>query len=386
MADPARALALWLAGVMALAVLAMQVTPVLAPAMAASSGLPPSFVGAWSGGLWACALVGTVLAPALLARVDAWRLAQICLLACALGALAAATGHWAGLVVAAMLIGVAQGLEGPMASHLLAWHVAVPRRPLWFSVKQSGVQVGAIVASLALPGLAALLGWRAAAMAAAGMALAGAFALGWARRRLAAPTAPAGSGRWQSTIKALASRPALRWLALAAAAFGAIQVVLNGFFVVYAVTERGASLVQAGAWLGVAQTGGLLGRLGWGWLATRWGATMPFLFALGLIMAACSLSLGLGSPGWILLILFGLSASGWNGIFLAEVARLVPAHEAGSATAAVLLVMTIGLVAGPLVFSGLAAAGSFSSAFVAWGGVGLLGVAALLRAQRLTRS
>ncbi len=113
---------------------------------------------------------------------------------------------------------------------------------------------------------------------------------------------------------------------------------------------------------------------------------MPFLFVLGLIMAACSLSLGLGSPGWILLIFFGLSASGWNGIFLAEVARLVPAHEAGSATAAVLLVMTIGLVAGPLVFSGLAAAGSFSSAFVAWGGVGLLGVAALLRAQRLTRS
>lgn len=386
MADPARAVALWLAGVMALAVLAMQVTPVLAPAMAASSGLPPSFVGAWSGGLWACALVGTVFAPALLARFDAWRLAQFSLVACALGALAAATGHWAGLVVAAVLIGLAHGLEGPMASHLLAWHVAVPRRPLWFSVKQSGVQVGAIVASLALPALAALLGWQAAAVAAAGVALAGALALKWPQAHLTAPAAPTGSGRWQSTFETMTRRPSLRWLALAAAAFGAVQVVLNGFFVTYAVTERGASLVQAGAWLGAAQAGGLVGRLAWGWVASRWGATMPFLFMLGLIMAACSLSLGLGSPGWTLLVLFGLSASGWNGIFLAEVARQVPAHEAGSATAAVLLVMTLGLVAGPLVFSALAAANSLATAFAAWGGVGLLGVAALLRVQRLTRS
>jgi hypothetical protein len=51
-----------------------------------------------------------------------------------------------------------------------------------------------------------------------------------------------------------------------------------------------------------------------------------------------------------------------------------------------MLVMTLGLVAGPLVFSAWRRANSLATAFAAWGGVGLLGVAALLRVQRLTRS
>jgi predicted MFS family arabinose efflux permease len=100
-------------------------------------------------------------------------------------------------------------------------------------------------------------------------------------------------------------------------------------------------------------------------------------------MAACSLLLGLRGPQWLLLVVFGLSASGWNGIFLAEVARQVPPAQAGLATAAVLVMMTLGLVLGPLVFSAVAARCSFATAFAAWGGVGLLGVAALLQARRL---
>jgi MFS family permease len=381
MGGSARPVSLWLAGVMALAVLSLQVVPVLAPAIGGGPGLDPAVVGVFNSGVWAAALAGTLAAPRLLARVDAWWLTRGCMVLCAFGVACVASGHTAGLIVAALLIGLAQGIEGPTASHLLAAHVSAPSRALWFSVKQSGVQVGAIVASFSLPFLAALAGWRMAAFAVVLLAASGALLLNRPARRHAIASAAHAGGGGAGVLSQLRASSLLRMLALAAAAFGSMQIVLNGFFVSYAVHERNASLVQAGAWLGAAQVGGLVGRIAWGWLAVRLGAIMPVLLALGLTMSACALLLGLYGPQWALLVAFGLSASGWNGILLAEVARQAPQGQTAAATAAVLVLMTIGLVAGPLAYSAVAARYSFGTAFVAWCGVGLLGVAGLLRAQ-----
>ena len=389
--DPAASVSLWLAAVMAMAVLCLQVVPVLAPTIAADAGLPATFVGAYGGGLWAAALISTAAAPALLARFGAWSLAQACLWLCVGGVLAATSvtgsGQAAGLVLAAVLIGLGHGLEGPVASHLLAASVPVPRRPLWFSIKQAGVQLGAVGASLSLPIVATQLGWRAAGWWAAGAAGVLALLLLRPRRAHPVPRAAAGSGNPLAALAALHRMPALRWLAVAAAAFGAVQICLNSFFVTFAVRERGATLVTAGAWLAAAQVGGLVGRVFWGWRGNRMPSVMPLLLALGSGMSLCAALLGgfgtrLPEPLlWPLLLAFGLTASGWNGIFLAEVARQVPAAEAGTATAAVMVVMTLGLVAGPLVFSALAAMGSFAGAFIAWGVLGALGVVALLQAR-----
>ncbi|MCU0918988.1 MAG: MFS transporter [Burkholderiaceae bacterium] len=389
--DSAAAVSCWLAAVMALAVLCLQVVPVLAPRIAADTALPPTFIGAYSGGLWAAALVGTAAAPALLARFDAWTLARACLALCAAGVLAATSGHPAALVLAALLVGLGHGLEGPVASHLLAAHVPVPRRPLWFSVKQAGVQVGAVAASLSLPGLATLFGWPVASAWAAAITVMLALLLALPRRVHAVPRAPTGGSHPLVALSTLTRLPVLRWLAVAAAAFGAMQICLNSFFVTFAVRERGATLISAGAWLAAAQLGGLVGRLFWGWRGNHMRSVMPLLLALGAGMSVCSALLGafgtcMPEPLlWPLLVAFGLTASGWNGIFLAEVARQVPAPQAGTATAAVLLVMTAGLVAGPLVFSALAATLSFASAFTAWGALGALGVVALLQARRARR-
>jgi MFS family permease len=380
--DPARAVAVWLAGVMALAVLALQAVPVLAPAIGGAAGLAPGFVGAFNAGVWAAALVATGVAPWLLAQVPAWRLTQACLLLCAAGLACVAGGHAVWLVLAALCIGLAQGLEGPVSSHLLAAHVPPPRRPWLFSVKQSGVQLGALAASLTLPAVAAAAGWRAAVLLAAACVAASALLLRRPAGQHAVALATPARGGMLAALCLLRRAPVLRALALAAAAFGAMQVVLNGFFVSYAVHEHGASLVQAGGWLGLAQAGGLVGRLAWGWTAGRLAASMPVLLGLGVVMSLCALLLGLWGPQWLLLCAFGLSASGWNGIFLAEVSRHVPASQAGLATAAVLLVMTLGLVGGPLLFAAIGSVASLAVAYCAWSGVGMLGVLALLVAMR----
>jgi MFS family permease len=180
-------------------------------------------------------------------------------------------------------------------------------------------------------------------------------------------------------------------MALAAGAFAATQVCLNGWFVTWAVAERQVSLVQAGQWLACAQAGGFAGRILWGWVASRTGRPAAVLRLLGGVTTACALLLGLVGTGlsdawlWPLLALFGLTAAGWNGVFLAEVAQRVPPTEVGSATGAVMVVMTAGLVAGPLAFGVVGAMVGFSTAYVMMAVVALFGVIVLPRAEAARR-
>src|SRR5699024_491846 len=45
------------------------------------------------------------------------------------------------------------------------------------------------------------------------------------------------------------------------------QAVLNTFIVLYAFESLSLSLVLAGILLGIAEVGGAVGRVGWGWLS-----------------------------------------------------------------------------------------------------------------------
>jgi hypothetical protein len=60
--------------------------------------------------------------------------------------------------------------------------------------------------------------------------------------------------------------------------------------------------------------------------------------------------------------LFGLTAAGWNGVFLAEVAREAPPGEIARVTGGVMITAYAGLIAGPVAFSAAAAAAATLSA------------------------
>ena len=106
-------------------------------------------------------------------------------------------------------------------------------------------------------------------------------------------------------------------LALAAMPFSAMQVGLNVFLVTYGVTVLKLDLVSAGLLLAVAQTGGLIGRIGFGLLATR-APGWTTMMALGFAMSALAVLVGFAEPTWpwpVLLTLsfcFGVAASGWK--------------------------------------------------------------------------
>ena len=81
------------------------------------------------------------------------------------------------------------------------------------------------------------------------------------------------------------------------------------------------------------------------------------------------------SSPWILfpvLVIFGASAIGWNGVFLAQVARLAPAGQASVATGGTLCITFFGVVLGPPLFGVLA--GVLSSYGASYGVLGLLGL------------
>ena len=84
------------------------------------------------------------------------------------GLLAAALASGYGtLLVALAVTGLAQALANPATNLLVADRVPGPQRALAIGVKQSGVQLAAFAAGLALPPLAAVAGWRAGMAAAA---------------------------------------------------------------------------------------------------------------------------------------------------------------------------------------------------------------------------
>jgi nitrate/nitrite transporter NarK len=148
-----------------------------------------------------------------------------------------------------------------------------------------------------------------------------------------------------------------------------------GSFLVVFLTERvGLTVSSAGAALSIAMIAGTVGRILWGILADNWMAPRTVLGALGAIMAVSAFIMATVTPVWpyaLLLIVsfvFGASAIGWNGVYLAEVVRNAPQGTAGAATGASLAMTYAGVVFLPTIFWLIVhASGSYPAAFVAVG-------------------
>ena len=99
-------------------------------------------------------------------------------------------------------------------------------------------------------------------------------------------------------------------------------------------------------------------------------------FATAMFATGASTSL----YGGLLALSLGITASGWNGIFLAEVARLAPSGRVAEATAAVLMTSYTGLLAGPSVVAG--AADTLSLSYAGLAGLTVLATLTLIGARR----
>jgi MFS family permease len=342
-----------LAAMMALQMLT--IVALLAPSvMAPRIGIGAATLGLYATAACTTGMITTFIGGILVGRQGSFRMATLCtLVVLGASALSAFAGASALLIVAGVILGCAYGPETPASSAVLSRITPPATRPLVFSLRQTGNQIGAMLGSLALPWLAAadpFYGY-AAIMAAAVVAM---VAFEVLRPTYDPLVQGAVAIRLSDAVRVLLHSRDLQRLAIASMPYSALQIVLNSFLVIYAVDKLGLDLIAAGLLLAVAQGGGLIGRLLFGFVATRYVSAWATLTALGIGMSICAVLVALMDASWSWPVLhavafaFGVTASGWNGVFLAEVARLSPEGRVAEATGAVLVSGFCGLVLGPL--------------------------------------
>jgi fucose permease len=174
------------------------------------------------------------------------------------------------------------------------------------------------------------------------------------------------------------SHPRLRELALTSFSYSGMQMCMGSFLVVFLADRMSLTVSAAGAALSIAMVAGSIGRILWGVVADNWMSPRTMLGWLGAIMALSAFVTASMTPSWpyvvvlVVSFIYGASAIGWNGVYLAEVVRMAPPGKAGSATGASLAMTYAGVVFLPTVFWAIIHfSGSYAAAFVAVGSLTL---------------
>lgn len=356
-----------------------QTLPVIAPLVTSDAGLSPERIGNLSSLVSFGTVMFLLMGGPVLVRLGPVRTLQLGAAISVLGLGFAATGWLPALLLASFILGVGYGPSPPAGSRILAKTAPKEHRTLIFSVKQAGAPAGGVLAGLITAPIAAAWGWQAALIvlvaAALGAAaliqpLRGALDVERDPQRKVTPRELLRPSTLAAPVAALGLDPMLPVLTALAISFAMVQGSLFSFSVTWMVEARGLSLVEAGSAYAAMQGAGVVARIFLGWLADRTGTPTRNLvfqgFAAAVLVAAYA-NLPLGAPPWALWLAAaaaGFMGASWNGIYLAEVARLAPPDRVGDATSGSTLFTFLGYVVGPSVFSLVVTlTGSWSLAF-----------------------
>ena len=361
--------------IQAMVSMALLTLPAMAPAVARALAVPSTLVGAYVALCYFAAMLSSLVGGTLVRRLGAIGVSQLGLGLCAVGLALCALPWLPAVALGALCIGAGYGPITPASSHLLALTTPAHRMSLVFSIKQTGVPAGGMLAGALVPGLSLWLGWQGTLMAVAGVCALCAALAQPLRAALDADRQPAQPLALQALFKPIGmvlGQPSLRALAACSFLFSAVQVSTTAYMVTYLNESLGMTLLAAGAALSVSQLAGVVGRIAWGAVADRGLGPRNTLMLLATLMMVGSVLTALLQPQWPTLLiwaivaLLGASAIGWNGVYLATVARQAPPGQAGVATGGTLLFTFMGVVCGSPAFGALAgASGSYRIAFAA---------------------
>lgn len=361
--------------IQAMVSMALLTLPAMAPVAARALGVSTTLVGSYVALCYLTAMLASLVGGTLVRRLGAIRVSQLGLLLSAFGLLLCAIPWLPAVALGALFIGAGYGPITPASSHLLARTTPAERMALVFSVKQTGVPAGGMLAGALVPGMALALGWQGALAVVAVLCLGSAALSQPLRAPLDAdrqPAQPLALAALLQPVRMVLGHKPLAVLAACSFLFSAVQVAVTAYMVTYLNESVGMTLLAAGAALSVSQLAGVVGRIAWGAVADHGLGPRNTLILLALLMIAGSLLTALLQAGWptaliwAIVALLGASAIGWNGVYLATVARQAPPGQAGTATGGTLMFTFMGVVCGSPAFGALAgASGSYRVAFAA---------------------
>jgi MFS family permease len=250
----------------------------------------------------------------------------------------------------------------------------VRERGIAMGVKQMGLTLGGLVAALALPAIAAMLGWR-YAIGACSVVVALPVALGWRPlgafrpgAREAGPAAivgPTGSSWWW------ARRPALVVFFATGFVLGMVQAAVLSYLPLFTIQALGFDKIGAGLLVAASQAGGAVSRLALGAASDRWftgrrSMWLAFTGAVGAVIFTVYALWAAASPltAGVLAFATGVGAYGWVGIFFVISAEAGGPRQAGLLSGVAFAAIVLGLLVGPPIFGLLLEA--FNSYAVAW--------------------
>jgi cyanate permease len=332
----------------------------VAPRAAQELGISAALVGYQVGLSFFGGMQTALFGGALVRRLGAARTSQAALWLVGGGAALSSLGTVATLAAGALVMGWGYGITNPAASHLLSRAPTTRNMNLIFSIKQCGVPIGAMLAGVLMPPITLWAGWRVALFALAVLAIV--FSASLQPRRAAWDDDRDGTARMFAnpfdSLRLIWGNKVLRWLALCSFLYSAVQLCLSGFLVTFLVEEVHLQLVLAGTLLAITHFAGAAGRLAWGWIADRLrSGTLALLLngGVGIVGALATAAVAPGWPGWAIALagaVFGFSSIGWNGVFMAVIARQAP-RDIGAATGGSLFFTYAGVVIVPALFAQL---------------------------------
>jgi MFS family permease len=356
-----------------LVALAVYCAPVMAPVAGPALGFAPSAVGYYIAVTYCGSMIGSAAAGGWVARFGPIRVSQVGLALALCGLALAASAYPPLVMLGGFIIGLGYGPTTPASSVILVRTAPPAMFSLIFSIKQTGVPAGGALAGALVPVLVLAIGWQWGAVAIGAACLALALAIGPVRARYDQgldPRAPISLASAFAPVGMVLREPGLRQMCVTSFIYGGVQITLVTYLVTFLVDSFALTLVLAGLVMAVAQVASVIGRILWGVLADRVLTRRAMLGLLGIgmgVSALLALVAGPAWPAWLLLAyaaVFGATAVGWNGVFLAEIARIAPQGRTSEATGGCLFFTFLGVVVSPPIFNGvLALAGSYSVAY-----------------------
>jgi MFS family permease len=365
---------------------------VIAPKLAADLGVNSLLIGYQVSLTYGTGMFSAALLSVLIPRLGACRTMQVSLTLGAIGLAATLFSTVTAIALGSVLLGLGMGVMTPASSHLLYRFTAPRRRNLVFSLKQTGVPVGGLLPALIAPPIALVAGWQWSVVLFLLWIVAMIVMLQRPRDRWdddRNPRTRLTRGVFQGVATVWRDLP-LRWLATGSFFFSFVQLSLTSFAVTMLVEESDYGLIAAGLIFSLIQVSGGAARVFWGWLADRSGRAVVMLIVISTVMIGSCIATATMTSDWPLgavcatFAIFGASAVGWNGVFLAEFAKLSPRGAAGIATGGAMVWNFGGIMTGPAVFAtAYRFIGSYHLTFWMLAAVAAAGLFCIVQARRL---
>ena len=367
---------------------ALMVLPVVAPAVARDYGIGAALIGYQISIVGAGQLATLLLFGNLSRKLGACRTNQIGHGMVAVGMLLMLLPWPVFLVPGSLGIGLGFGLLGPSLSALLTRFSPPAQRNLVFSIQQTSVPLGGVLAALVAPFIAVTFGWRWMLVSNACLLFLTIAMLQRGRPRwddARVPAARAIAANPFAGLRATWHDRRLRLLSVTGGALCWAQFCVAAYTVVACVEALGMSLIVAGTVLVVVQLCNAVGRMIAGWLADWLNSAARVLAWLAWLMLATCIALIWLAPSWptllvyLLFSLLGITSGAWPGILMAEVGHLAPSGQVSAIISGMLIYVNLGKMLGPAIFAAsYALTASYGIAF------GLVGVPAIIAIYCLT--